>query len=288
MKDIPTSPRIIEIRHNRRIRRLRFFVFFLVLLIAIIFALSFFSGRKGMMINKIEITGTHIIDQNDIREEIYQNIFGKYIYLFDKANGFIYPHDQIYNNLISKFPRIEKLSVYRDNLKTLHIDITEKVGSYLYCGVNIPENEEELGENCYFINNEGLIFDKAPYFSGNVYLKYYVDLENGHNKPLGLKLFNTEYFYKITRFIEGISSLGFKPIYIVIDKDGTNYLYLDNKNNKNIPKIIFKNDDDFDIIKDNFEIAMKKKEFSNEVNLKYDRLLYIDLRFKNKVLYKFQ
>jgi hypothetical protein len=92
----------------------------------------------------------------------------------------------------------------------------------------------------------------------------------------------------MTRFIDGISSLGFKPIYIIMSKDGTNSLYLDSKNNENIPKIIFKNEDDLDIIKDNFDIAMKKKEFANEVNSKYDKLLYIDLRFKNKVLYKFQ
>ena len=193
MRDIPTSPRVIEIRHNRRIKRLRFLAFGIVLLIAIIFALSFFSGSKGMMINKIEITGTHIIDQNDVKEEIYQNIFGRYVYLFDKSNGFIYPHDQIYDNLILKFPRIKKLSVYRDDLKTLHIDITEKIGSYLYCGIDIPINKNELGENCYFINNDGLIFDKAPYFSGNVYFKYYVELENGRKEPLGAQLFNSEY-----------------------------------------------------------------------------------------------
>jgi hypothetical protein len=33
---------------------------------------------------------------------------------------------------------------------------------------------------------------------------------------------------------------------------------------------------------------MKKQEFADEIISKYDDLLYIDLRFKNKVFYKFK
>ena len=54
------------------------------------------------------------------------------------------------------------------------------------------------------------------------------------------------------------------------------------------PKIIFKEDNDLGVILDNFATAMGEKEFANEINSKYDTLLYIDLRFKNKVLYKFE
>lgn len=82
MRDIPTSPRIIEIRHNRRIRKLRLFVLFFILFISIIGALSFFSGNKHIVIDKIVITGTHIIDKEEIEKEIFKNISGRYVYLF--------------------------------------------------------------------------------------------------------------------------------------------------------------------------------------------------------------
>ena len=287
MRDIPTSPRIVEIRHNRRVRRLRLFVLFLILFISIIWALSFFSSDKHIVIDKVAITGTHIIDQIDIEIEVYKNISGKYIYLFSKANSFIYPHKQIYNNLRLNFPRIESLSVYRDNLKTLHIDISERTGSFLYCGTSIPENKDEVGENCYFINNDGFIFDKAPYFSGNVYFKYYMTLEDSSVNPLGKQMINVDQFHRIVRFIDGVTSLGFKPIYITINQDGTNSLYLNHGINDTVPKIIFKSDNDLEVILDNLSLSMKKKEFADEINSKYNTLLYIDLRFKNKVLYKF-
>ena len=170
----------------------------------------------------------------------------------------------------------------------MHIDIIERTGSFLYCGVNLPEEKLNIGENCYFLNNDGFIFDKAPYFSGNVYFKYYSELEGGITNPLGKQMLNTEKFHKLARFIDNVASLGFKPIYIISDLEGTNSLYLNYSENSTIPKIIFKNDADLDVILDNFSLAMQKSEFANEINSKYNTLLYIDLRFNNKVLYKFQ
>jgi len=288
MRDIPTSPRIIEINHKRHVRRVRLFILSSILLFVVIYTLSFFSGNKYVIIDKIEITGTHIINQDDIEKEIRNDISGKYFYLFAKNNSFIYPEKQIYNNLISKFPRIEKLSINHNNIKTIKINILERVGSFLYCGEFIPENKDEIGENCYFINNDGYIFDKAPYFSGNIYFKYYLKLEGDNFDPLGRQMINVDSFHKISRFIDSVTSIGLKSIYIVMDQDNTNYLYLNHSEGGTIPKIIFKNDDEnLEIIQDNLSVAMKKKEFADEIFSKYNTLQYIYLRFKNKVLYKF-
>lgn len=288
MRDIPTSPRIKEIRRNQRMRKLRSVILFLILFIFVLWVLVFLSGNKNIVLDKIIITGTHILDQEKIEQEVRKNISGKYIYLFSKANSFIYPRRKIYNNLISDFSRIESLSISQNGLKTLQINIIERVGSYLYCGANIPENKNEVGENCYFINDDGYIFDRAPYFSGNVYFKYYMALEDDIANPLGKQMISVDQFHRIMRFIDKVTSIGFKPIYIVMGQDNTNYLYLSHGANDTIPKIIFKNDADLDILQDNLSISMKKKEFADEINSKYNTLLYIDLRFDNKVLYKFE
>jgi len=288
MKDIPTSPRIIQIRRNRRARRLRLLILFFILFVSITWALAFFSEDRHVIIDKVVITGTHIIDQDEVEKEVRADISGKYVYLFSRANSFIYPRKQIYNNLILNFPRIESLSVSREGLKTLKINIKERVGSFLYCGVIIPENKDDVGENCYFINNDGFIFDKAPYFSGNVYFKYYMDLSGGGENPLGKQMTNVERFHALERFIDGVTSLGFKPIYLTVEPDGTHSLYLNHGINNTIPKIIFKSDNDLEVILDNLTLSMRKKEFAGEINSKYNTLLYIDLRFSNKVLYKFQ
>ena len=71
-------------------------------------------------------------------------------------------------------------------------------------------------------------------------------------------------------------------------EDGINNIYLEKKNNTINPKIIFKNEDDLDLLLANLTLAMKKEEFSGEIFSKYGSLEYIDLRFKNKILYKFR
>ena len=288
MKDIPTSPRIIAMKRRRRIIKIWLGILFVVLFVLFVWLFSFLSGYKKVTIENIAITGTHIVDQDGIESTIHEDLSGKYLYLFDRNNSFIYPHNKIYKDLTSNFPRIKSLNIYLDSLNTLHIDIIERTGEYLYCGSSIPTVKNDIGENCYFINNDGLIFDKAPYFSGNVYFKYYLPLDKDYADPLGKQMLEIDKFHKLARFIDSITAIGFKPIYIYKDKDGTDSLYLNHGEKDTAPKITFKDDADLATIQDNLSIAMNKPEFADEINSKYTKLLYIDLRFKDKVLYKFQ
>ncbi len=288
MKDIPTSPRIALIKRNRRVGRLRLIVLFTILFISIILGISYFSSYSRIVINKVIVSGNSIINSKDIEARINDKLSGKYLKLFSHSNFLIYPQAKIYNDLIINFPRIESLTIKREGFNTLRVALSERAGSYLYCGISIPENKEDIGENCYFVNNDGYIFDKAPYFSGDVYFKYYTNIEGDISNPLGSQMFTKERFHELVRFTDGIAKLGFTPSYLTVTANGVYSLYLKSINNNSSPKIIFKDDNNLAVILDNFSTAMNKKEFANEINSKYDILSYIDLRFKNKVLYKFQ
>lgn len=287
MRDLLTSPQIENMKRKRRKRRLRLVVLIFILFITLIYGLSYFSSHKHITINHIVINGTKIISASEMESFIDDKLSGKYIYLFARSNSLIYPKDEIYNDLLKTFPRIETLKINRNHWNTLQISITERFGSYLYCGEKVPEIKSDIGENCYFLNSDGYIFDKAPYFSGDVYFKYYVSLPLDSN-ILGQHIFDPERFHAFTRFIDGITLLNFTPIYLVVEEDGIHSLYLANRSGVTSPKIIFKSEDDLAVILNNLSTAMSKTEFANEINSKYATLLYIDLRFKNKVLYKFQ
>lgn len=287
MKDILTSPRIENMKRKRRQKCLRLFILLFVLFIVLVGALAFFSGNHRITINKIVVTGTRIINVSDVEWSVKDIISGKYLRLFTKSNIFIYPRSKIYEKLLIDFPRIDSISINQEGLNTLNINITERSGSYLYCGDKIPELESEIGENCYFINNDGYIFDKAPYFSGNVYFKYYIALTGDITNPLGQQALSPERFHEITRFIDGIVALGFKPTHIIMSPD-VNTLYLNHGDLDTSPQIIFKDTNNLHDILENLSLSMSKREFASEINSKYTTLLYIDLRFDDKVLYKFQ
>lgn len=288
MRDIPTSPRIIEIKRKTKQRFLRLVILLVFLFVSIIIGLSYFSNDKHLTIDKIVIEGTNIIDKNNVDSFIKEKLSGKYFYLFARVNSLIYPHDEIYNKLLEEFPRIEGLSVSRDGLKTLNVKIKERSGSYLYCGEKLPEDRTLIGENCYFINNDGYVFDNAPYFSGDVYFKYYVSMGDDTGAPLGKNIMDKSRFYELVRFIDGVEKLGLETSYIVIDSEKIDSLYLIKKGNVINPKIVFKRDDNLTLMLENLSGAMSKPEFANEINSKYDTLSYIDLRFDNKVIYKFE
>lgn len=286
MRDNITSPRVEIMKRKRKLYKIRLSILFFVLFVALIYTLSYFSSHEKITLQNVVIEGTSVVSAKDLESRVQLGISGKYLYLFSKSNSFIYPRKYLESDLIKQFPRIEKITISRDNLRTLNIKVTERSGSYLYCGSKVPEMQTDVGENCYFLNENGYIFDKAPYFSGNIYFKYYSN--TSESNLLGSQIFSTDRFHLLNRFVEGVSGIGFKPIYMVIMEDGDHNLYLDHEKSLSTPKIMFKADNDLHIILENLALAMKKPEFANEINSKYATLSYIDLRFDNKVVYKFQ
>lgn len=287
MKDILTSPRIENIKKKARRRRVRLFILFFILFIVLIWGFSVLSSYKRITINKIVVNGTQIINISDIERESRDLMSGKYIYLFAKSNIFIYPKRTMYKSILKDFPRIEKLSIKRDGFNTLVIDIVERAGAYLYCGADIPTVQKDIGENCYFINTDGYVFDTAPYFSGNVYFKYYIIADQNVGEPLGKQIIDEEHFHRLARFVEGLNKLGFESTHMLVENEkGT--VYLAHKDSDSSPEVVFKDDSDLDKILGNLSSSMAKPEFANEIRTKYSTLLYIDLRFDNKVVYKFK
>ena len=294
MREILTSPRILDLKRKKKREHARLVVLFSILFISIVGSTAYFSAHPRVTINAIEVVGTKIINSSDIEKTVKEHLSGRYFYLFSRANAFLYPHDHIYIDLLDLFPRIESLSVERTSINKLRIQITERIGSHLYCGTAPIDSSTYGDENCYFINDDGYIFDRAPYFSGDVYFKFYgplLELKEGEvvsqESPLGRHMLSVERFHEIVGFIEGLKTLGFYPIGLSMGDDGGNTITLFRAQGAGHPIILFRNDNDLGEIFENLSVSMNKPEFRNEIQSKYNTLLYIDLRFKNKVLYKF-
>ena len=87
-----------------------------------------------------------------------------------------------------------------------------------------------------------------------------------------------------------LEKLNFKPIAFYIDKsDEDATIYLSYKENiLNNPKIIFKINDNSDKLIENLQAAVTTEPLLSKLKNNYSGLLYIDLRYGNKVYYKFQ
>lgn len=267
-----------------RLRRRKALVKKIVITSSVIFfALTLFVfviNRSALRIEKVNIFGTNIVKEEEVLNFSNTIISGKYFFLIPKNSVFFYPKEKIKNGLLNKFGRIEEVYPAVDNGNTLVISISERSPEYLWCGKDFVENNNTDGR-CYFMDKMGVIFVKSPEFSPNVFFTFYSPLAST-TEPIGATIFGTEELNRIISFKDNISDMGFDSKSLVVLKDGDYELNLTRSG-----KILFNKKDDFTRLTDNILLAITSLPLSEEIKSKIDSLLYIDVRFGNKVFYKF-
>src|SRR3989344_1401714 len=283
-RSVLDSPRLLELKKKKRKIFTRKIFFLVFLLILILIGLSFLSKWEKLNINSIQSSGNKVIETDMIEEIVKEKISGNYLYFFPKTNFIIYPQREIETELKDKFKRIKDISVNDKNIKTLNISLTERTALYTYCGNILPE----LNDNkCYFVDDSGYIFDEAPYFSGGVYLKLYGTVNLDEGDPFGSYFFPVN-FGKLILFKETLEKAGIKPAAFYIQDSGDIKMFLYSSISQMGPEIIFKTDSDFEQLAENLQTVLTTEPLQSDLKNKYSSLLYIDLRFGNKVYYKFK
>ena len=281
------SPRLVELKKKRLKIFLNKIFLSLIALLVIFASLAYISRLKQLNINEVEIIGNKTEDKEMIEATVKKEITGNYLWFFPKANIFFYPKDNIKKDLFNQFNRLKSISLYLKN-KVLKVSLTERAALYTWCGdtmnlvVGLPNGDSTTKEKCYFIDEAGYIFDEAPYFSGDVYFKFY-GLAN-----LGT-YFSKENFRQLIYFKDTLLRIGLKPVSLYVLDNGDIKVFLSDLNKAPIgPYIALKASSNFQKAAENLEIALSAEPLQSNFKNKYSSLLYIDLRFGNKVYYKFK
>jgi len=282
-RDVLNSPRLTELKkHRQRVFWNKLIIFFVGILIIFIF-LAYLSRINRLNISSVEITGNKIVDTQIIQDTVKNELAGKYLWLFPKSNLFLYPENTIKNILQDKFKRLKNINLSLKNNSTLVVSVAEREPSYIWCGATPTTNLT----NCYFLDENGYIFDQAPYFSGDVYFKFYGAPTPALGDPSGTYFFQPR-FKELVAFRDILISLGLKPISLYETSDGDIQVYLSSANKIDPPKIILKADADFQNVAENLQAALGTEPLQSKFKNNYVKLQYIDLRFGNKVYDKFE
>ncbi len=284
-KSVLNSPRVLELRKKKRKILLKkiFLVVFLFFLILI--GLSFFSKWQRININNIQISGNKVIETKMIEDVIKEKIAGNYLWVFPKTNFLIFPRGGIKKELADKFKRLKNISLSVQDMRTLNVSVDERTALYTYCGL-APAELDPSGQKCYFMDENGYIFDEAPYFSGEVYLKFF-GRPTSETDPAGSYFFQPN-FTKLISLKETLDKIGIKPVIFFVEDTGDIKVFLSSPGIGLGPFITFKADADYDQVAENLQSVLTTEPLRTEFRTKYSSLLYIDLRFGNKVYYKFR
>ncbi|MFZ1019786.1 MAG: hypothetical protein WAN61_02255 [Minisyncoccia bacterium] len=276
-RDVLNSPRLTELKKYRR-RAFWDKILFLLLGILIVFIFAIYLSRlNSLNISDIEISGNKVVDTEMIKTVAQRELAGKYFGLFPKSNILFYPQNKIKNGLQNQFQRLENINLSIQNNKILEISVEERTPEYLWC--------EMVPEKCYFVDDNGYIFDTAPYFSGDVYFKLYGGTDINADNPLG-SYFLKQNFQSLISFKDMLEKMGLKPISLSSADNGDIQMSLDG-GTASAPEIVFNMNSDLETVAENLETALTTEPLQSEFATKYTSLQYIDLRFGNKVYYKF-
>ena len=275
-RNILNSPRLLELKKKRR----KIFVNKIFLSVSgflVLFAgLVYLSRLDKLNIGEVRITGNKLIDAGEIKSAAQEELEGNYLWVFPRTNIFFYPKKGIKNKLTEKFPRLKNAAFLLEDRKTLEISITERLALYTWCGDAPPNPGGEEKPACNFLDETGFLFDEAPYFSGEVYFKFY-----GAN-------FSAVDFNRLVSFKKAFEAMRLKPAALYADRSGDVRIFLAPKSSASTgPEIIFKIDSDLEKMIANLKTALDTEPMRTNFRNKYSSLEYIDLRFGNKVYYKF-
>jgi hypothetical protein len=284
-KHIQESPKLVELRSKRIRARKRMMILLGSLFFVILGGFIFFAHYPTLQITTVRVSGNQIIGTSEITETVNTILSGNRMYIIPYRNTYFYPKQKIIAGLTESYPRLKDISVYRINKTTVGVAVTERRGYALWCGSVLANANIVLP--CYFTDDSGRIISPAPYYSGNVYPRFFGgSLSSIDSNPLGKMFIDETQFKNLLAFQNRMIGFGFQVKAINLVSETENTFLLDLGNQKTAV-VRFLTSANYQTLADNLGLALAKKEFADKLKKNRSSLEYFDLRFTNKVYYKF-
>ena len=228
------------------------------------------SHISAISIQHISVEGNEVLSVDEITSYIQEHISGSYLKLFSKRNIFLYPKHRITEDLQRQFSRIESVALSFNSLTSINVAIQERGPFALWCR---DDND------CYFMDDQALIFAQAPQFSGNVYMRYHGLVVEAD--PLLKTFMSAPDFARIHMFVEDVIKLGFSISHVYVKDDGDVEMHTTQGG-----VILFTTREPSETVFENLEALLNNPSTVTNKTQFFETFTYIDLRFGKKIFLK--
>ena len=242
----------------------------------LIYGLSAVSYSPKLNVRTVLVSGNSVVSTEDVLDIFRAATRGRNFLIFSRANILWYPKQQIIDTLRYSYSWIDTVSIDRINLTTVGIKIKERVPAAVWCGVSLDKPVP-----CRLADAQGLIFAKAPEFSGAVYVKLYGPLVSADWR--GVQYFSQEGAAHMLNFSKSLSGIGFQPVSVEVSGTNTYDVFLNSGT-----RVSVQVSDPVSTIVSNIAMLLSQKIFAESQTSNFSNLVYIDARFGNKLFYKFK
>ncbi len=250
-------------RRRRRVMRLWFFggiIFILLLRFIGVSHLPF------LQVETVNVKGTETVSPEELQELTTEQLGGAYGWLFSRGNIFIYPKQEIMAAVYESDPVIKNVEVEAENFSTINVHVVERKPKALWCS-----------GTCYFMDEDGVVYEQAPEFSAPVYVKY-EGRASGENLPK--QFLSGEKFLALSALVDalGQTRAEVRIERVIVDQNADAHVrFADGFELK------FATGDDGGDVYERFTLALESEPFKNHALSQFE---YLDLRFGDKLYYK--
>lgn len=270
-KEVLKQKGVEKEKPNKRFSWKKALITFLIL--GFLVGIFFLLRAPRLQVVSFNVSGTEVLDNEDIKINLQKQLEGKWLWFFPRTSTFLLDTDKLESNLKKEFSRIEEVVIKRDRLNAISVEIKEYGATYLWC---------TQSEVCYFMDKNGVVYNSAPVFSGSAYTKI---VSSFPIEPLPFQALSVSQISQINELEKGLLGINISPTAFNLINDKK--IEIDFLHNKSISKIILDPQIKTQSSLEYLFSALRTQDFSNLFTNENKKLLYIDLRFSNKVVYKF-
>lgn len=273
----------------------------LVLVVCAVAGVVWLSQMDSHQIKKVQVKGASETLAGEIVSVVEEEMAKKILWLFPKRNTFLFPKKNTESMLLDKYPRIKSISVDSINFSKILITVVEREPAVLWCREYMLDSENDMSD-CYFVDKTGYVFTEAPYFSDHVYFELYgsplvfdkkVEATTSPDilaekavddlaSVIGIQLLPKETFVLVISFVRSLEQISIGSYSLTIrDED----LFEISMDSGGILK--FSPTQDLVEVLGKIKTAYEKK-FTESSEKTPSQIEYVDVRFANKVLFKFE
>jgi len=277
---MPVSNRVVypvkspKVRQKRLLSRKGWLPFSVVVLLAAgVGGFIYIMNLSQLRLKNIEVRGAALLSSDDIQKEVRNETSGWALYVFPKDNFLIISSSKIEQDLRRRFPQASGIAVSRKFPATLAVSVSERIFWGVYCeagGTRSPTGP------CFYIDTRGVAYDRLSGWRGLLIPVIY--------SPAGATLGSVAVDTAVLEFFGKA-----KQSLAAINADLLSVAW-----STSTPADIRLNVDEgwYALVTSSRPVeewlGVLKTLLEKEVGDKRGQLDYVDLRFGNKVFYKFK
>ncbi len=264
-----SNSKVAQRRNKMRVLRVALIV---VAIVSFFGALSWISFADFLTVQDINVEGNVSLKTKAIQAKILEHTSTPTLFLFSRQNSLLYPSAELEDILSFEFPKIKTIAVSaRPTKRVAEVVITERAPDALWCAGSISTSTQA----CYYADAGGYIFERSMSLPEGM-----IVFRGGLNESKANMLrayIEPKYFAQVSEFLAALRVLDLQPRSFLFEGDDARLVFASGWElrialDKDLGATIF-----------NLKAVVNDNDLRENLN----NIQYIDMRFDERVYYKF-